>query len=189
MINIPWIHPASIDYTDASNPLRLRAWNSVNNRYMYDTLNDPVWQGLRNAKNLEPRLLTAPTQLDQLMDPLSTYDQSLSIDPNTWLYGINGAAQAPAGFYCQITDALTGATLWSQPIHSRDILATPARGVICYLAAPRLFVPPSYPIVRIQNLAATPAFCMLTLFCATELPEPDNLVDYQFRPTIQWPTA
>lgn len=192
MNNTPWIHPKDIDYTDAHNPLKFRAWNQVNNRYMWDTLNSPVWLALRNAQNIEARVIVTPVPINQNIEPLATLDQNVSIDPVTWLYAINAQAESRPGFYLQITDALTGATVFSQLIHAVDLSnvypttgavtvpgslkenpkatsPTNIQGARSYLSEPRLFAAPSYPIVRIVNLAPAVQKCTVNMFCIVEI--------------------
>lgn len=194
MLNTPWIHPRDVDWTDSHNPLRLVAWHQTNNRYMNDTLNDPLWMALRNAKNLEARIIVTPVPINQTIAPLSTFDQTVSIDPVTWVYAVNAQGSERAGFYVQITDALTGSTVFSQLMHNVDLstiypagvpLTLPGklksnpeiqavepgndRGALIYLASPRLFTAPSYPIVRIVNLASVAQVCTVNMFCAVEI--------------------
>jgi hypothetical protein len=138
---------------------------------MWETLKDPIWQALRNAGNLDPRILVAPDPLDQLIAPGTTYDQSLSVEPFTWLWGINCSASLAAGFLFQITDAVTGATVFSQPAMSQNFQPSNARGCIVYLSAPRYFTPPSYPLVRIVNQSTAAAqVCTVNLFTSIEIP-------------------
>lgn len=167
-----WIDPTRIDYTDAWNPLVGDGYSKQNNRYVYDCWNDPIFQALRQAIGIEGRLWVCPNE-GQLVPPLTTIDYQVPSEPNTWLYGYSaisnpGASPDPASFYFQITDSLTGATVFSSPLLAN--LAYPnanRKGVIDYMR-PRLFVPPAYPTVRIVNNSATAQTCIVYLFCAIE---------------------
>jgi hypothetical protein len=181
MLNTPWIDPRKIDWTDSLNPLTGRGWGKdpSRNPYMFDTLSDPIFLAIRKAQNLEPRIWVVPDPIDQIIAAGSTYDMSVAIEPNTWLYGINTwLAPVDGGgndFYVQITDAVTGATLFSQQVHASDLQptignTTSTKGVIGYLSTPKLFVPPSYPMVRIVNLGNSAYKCNVNLFCAVEIP-------------------
>ena len=176
MLNYPWIDPRDVDFTDPFNVIARfgRAYKTAN-PFLYGVLKDPTWQALRNAKNLEPRIYTVPDQLDQLVGAGLTYDQNVCIEPGTWLYAVNATGNQDAGFQVQITDASTGAVVFSQPITSQNLSPTtqaPGGGLLCFLSAPRYFNPPAYPIVRIINMAAMPQICQVNLFTALELMVP-----------------
>lgn len=181
MLNTPWIDPRDVNWSDSMNPLAGRGWGKdpSRNPFMFDTLSDPIWLALRNADNLEPRVWVVPDPIDQVIAAGSTYDMNVPIEPHTWLYGVNTwlspTGGGPSDFYVQITDAVTGATLWSQQVHASNLQpasgnTAATKGLIAYLSAPRLFVPPSYPIVRIVNLANSPMKCNVNLWCAVEIP-------------------
>jgi hypothetical protein len=169
MINTPWIDPRSIDYTDGLNPLANPGYLPNNNPYAYASLQEPIMLGLRNGIGIEPRILVCPDPLDQLIQPGATYDFSVPVEPNTWLYGLNVSSQQAAGFYLQITDSGTGATVFSQPVFSKNVQGTKSKGHIVLISAPRLFVPPAYPVIRIVNNSASANLCTVNLFCAVEM--------------------
>lgn len=181
MLNTPWIDPRNIDWTDSMNPLTGRGWGKdpSRNPFMFDTLSDPIWQALRSAQNLEPRVWVVPDPIDEIIMAGGTYDMNVPVEPNTWLYGVNTwlapSMAAPNDFYVQITDAVTGATVYSQQVHASNLQPATGNtgstnGLIEYLSAPRLFLPPSYPIVRIVNLSASDVKCNVNLWCAVEIP-------------------
>lgn len=174
-----WIDPRSVDWTDSLNPLRNSGWLPQRNQFAYDSLQDDVFIALRNAVGIEARLWVCPDSTHQLIAPFSTSDFNVPCEPNTWIWGLNAAsnpATSPdtAGFYVNIIDAVTGATVYSTPVNNANLdgLATmspnAAQCPIVLLAAPRLFVPPAYPIVRVVNLSASAQTCIVQLFCAIE---------------------
>lgn len=173
MLNEPWIHPAAIDYTDAWNAVAKPGYNRNNNRFVADSIDDPIFQALRNGLGIEPRIWVCPDPSTQPIAALSTSDYNVPSEPNTWLWGINaisdpGSDADAAGFYVQVTDSLTGATVFSQPMLSGLLYPNRAGGVVAFLSAPRLFVPPAYPIVRVVNLSNSPQACFVNLFCCIE---------------------
>ncbi len=181
MLASPWIHPRNIDWTDSMNPLTGRGWgpDASRNPFMFGTLSDPIWQALRQATNIEPRIHVVPDPIDQVIPAGQTYDTNVAIEPNTWLYAVNTwtapSEEGPVNdFYVQITDAVTGAVLFSQQVHATDLQpansSAAANGLRCFLSAPRLFLPPSYPIVRIVNLSGQDVKCNVNLWCAVEIP-------------------
>ena len=173
MLVQPWIDPTSIDWTDAMNPLRIPGWRKNNNPYAWAAMQDQFVQALRNGKGLEPRIYVAPDPNSQLIQPGATFDFEVASEPNCWLWALNASGDQNS-FLVQITDAVTGATLFSQPIPSgmlqgnENFLSTAGRGVQCLLSTPHLFLPPSYPIVRIVNTEPFVQFCRVTLFTVVE---------------------
>ncbi len=183
MLHSKWIDPRKIDWTDSMNPLNGRGWGQdpSRNPFMFQTLSDPIWLALRQAQNLEPRVQVIPDPIDEVIPAGQTYDMNVPIEPNTWIYGVNtfitpAEEEDPANdFYVQITDSVTGATVFSQPTRATDLQPAvgntrSGNGLICYLSSPRLFHPPSFPIVRIVNLAGAAVKCNVNLFCAVEMP-------------------
>lgn len=182
MLNTPWIDPRKVDWTNSPNPLRGNGWgpDPSRNPYMFDTLTDPIWEALKNAQNVEPRIWVVPDPIDEVIAGGSTYDESVPTEPNTWLWGLNcylstPTDEPPSDFYLQISDAVTGATVFSQQVHASNIAGASGaagsdNGLIYYLSSPRVFLPPSYPIVRIVNLSANPQKCNVNLFCSVEMP-------------------
>ena len=148
--------------------------------------------GLRNGLGIEPRIWVCPEDNDQTFPPGSTYDFEVPCEPNTWLYAVNASIQdlAPLGpnnnmFVVQVTDSATGARLFSQPALGQDITGTPVnfainkrrfsgsgngyRGPLFPLETPHLFLPPSYPVVRIMSLADNITMRIrVNLFCNVE---------------------
>lgn len=170
MNNEPWIEPTSIDWTQSPNPLANPGWSRNNNRFAYESLQEPLMQALRSGAGIEPRIWVCPDPTNQTIAAGSTYDFSVPIDPNTWLWAVNCQSSQAAGFYVQITDSVTGATVFSQPILSQNLQGNAQKGRLVILSAPRLFVPPAYPIVRIVNNAQNAAnVCQVNLFCCAEL--------------------
>ncbi len=169
MLADPWIDPSSLDWTDSPNPLTNPGWAKNNNRFAWESLQEPLMLALRHGVGIEPRIWVCPDAADQNIAAGATYDFSVPCEPNTWLYGLNVKSQQTAGFYVQITDSVTGATVFSQPILSQNLQGNKNKGQVILLSAPRLFVPPAYPIVRIINNANAANLCQVNLFCAVEL--------------------
>lgn len=181
MLNSDWIDPRDIDWSDSLNPLTGRGWGKdpSRNRFMFEALSDPIWQAIRKAQNIEPRVWVVPDPIDQIIPAGSTFDTNVPIEPNTWVYGVNTwiapSGGTPNDFFVQITDAVTGAVFFSQQIRARNLQptvgnTTSGNGLIAYMSAPRLISPPSYPIVRIVNLSSSAVKCNVNLFCAVEIP-------------------
>jgi hypothetical protein len=183
MLSEKWIDPRKVDWTDGFNALNGRGWgpDPSRNPFMYATLSDPIWLALRNAQNIEPRVWVVPDPIDQIIEAGATYTTAVPIEPNTWLFGLNCWIEAPGpptnDFFIQITDEETGATVFSQPPRASNIAAatgntppSPSNRLIYPLSAPRAFLPPSRPIVKIVNLAASAVKCNVNLWCAVEIP-------------------
>lgn len=182
MLSAKWIHPTKVDWTDSMNPLTGRGWgpDPSRNPFMFDTLSDPIWVAIRGAQNMEPRVLVIPDPIDEIIAAGQTYDMNVPMEPNSWLYAVNTwitpaeDEQPDNDFFVQITDAITGASLFSQ--QTRATTLQPAigntrsgNGLRAFLSAPRAFLPPSYPIVRIVNLSAFDVKCNVNLFTAVEM--------------------
>jgi hypothetical protein len=173
MLPYQWTDPRTLDFTDGMNPLARRGFNKNNNRFAYETLQSPSSVALRNALGIEPRIWVCPDPIDQLVAPLSTIDFNVPAEPNLWLWAINAASNPggtadPAGFYVQVSDSLTGAEVFSQPILSKLLYPANPGHVLNFISDPRLFVPPAYPIVRIVNLSASAQTCIVNLFTLIE---------------------
>lgn len=172
-LNEPWINPASIDYTDALNPLGNPGYSKNNNRFVYECLKDQTFQALANGLGIEGRLWVCPDPDNQTLAGLATTDFNVPSEPNTWLYAFNcvsnpGNAPDAASFLFQVIDSMTGAELFTQPTRADTYYASdPSQGVL-HFTRPRLFVPPAYPIVRIINLSVNAQICLVNLFCAIE---------------------
>ncbi len=184
-----WIDPQDIDWTDAINGTR-PGLQSTQNPFANRAANDVFMQALRQAKGIEPRIFVCPDAANQLIQPGVTYDYEVPSEPNTWLWAIcasiGNIADIFAGndtFLVNITDSSTGATLFSQPVNGNVITGDPIiaftrtpqgsgngyRGPLMKLSTPHLFLPPSYPVVRIVNTASSLALiCRVSLFCVTE---------------------
>jgi hypothetical protein len=169
MLTKPWTDPRSIDWTQSPSPLTNPGWSANNNPWAYETLQEPVMQAIRNGVGIEPRIYVCPDPADQLIAARSTYDFAVPCDPNTWLWAINCSSSQGAGFYVQVTDSETGATVFSQPVVSQLLTGSKPDGQLILLSAPRLFVPPAYPVVRIVNNANAANVCTVNLFCCSEL--------------------
>jgi hypothetical protein len=174
MLNDPWINPTAIDYTDSFNPLARRGYNKNNARFVFDTLQDPAFMGLRQALGIEARIWVCPDPTNQSIAPHLTSSYNVPAEPNTWLFALNAisnpAGEAdPAGFLVQIIDSFTGSELFSQPVVSSLLYSSnPPQGILNFISAPRLFVPPAYPIVQITNLSNSAQVCIVNLFCDIE---------------------
>lgn len=179
MLNRPWIDPRSVDWTDALNPLRNPGWSRNNNPFVFAALKDPFFQGLRLAKGIEPRIFVCPEPSDQLIPAGSTFDYEVPTEPNTWLWALNANASVdpdhtgPGPYLVNVIDSATGAALFSQPVRGDLVLdsrtfGTAGRGVQTFLSTPHLFLPPSYPVVRIINTFTDPQIIRVTLFTCAE---------------------
>ena len=180
MLNNPWLDPRSVDWSDSLNPLTKPGWSPNNNQFAYDSLQDDVFVALRHAIGIEARIWVCPNPQAQLIAPQSTIDFDVPCEPNTWIWALNAISnpgQAPdaAGFYVQVNDSLTGAGLFASPVLSRNLDGSASgtgthsrQGPLVLLSAPRLYVPPAYPIVRIVNLSMSAQTCIVQLFCAIE---------------------
>lgn len=177
----PWyIDPRAVDWTDPLNPLTKPGWSEQNNRFVYESLQEPLFVALRTAIGIEPRVWVCPNAAAQSIAPNSQQVFNVPAEPNTWLWAINAASNPglspdAAGFAVQITDSVTGAQVFAAPIGNALLNGT-ATGVsgnatqnpLIVLPAPRLFIPPAYPIVTIINLSASTQRCIVQLFCAIE---------------------
>lgn len=168
MLTAPWVDPRSIDFTDSFNPLARPRWYKDRNPFMYNLLMNPMWQALRMAKNLEAQIYIAPDPINQTIQPGTSYDQSVNIEPQTWLYGINSRGSINSNFLVQITDAVTGATVWSQPPNATVLGPGNSNGLIVFLEEPRYFNPPAFPILRIVNQHSAAQVITVNLFCVVE---------------------
>jgi len=177
-----WIDPRKIDWTDSMNPLTGRGWgpDPSRNPFMFDTLSDPIWLAIRGAHDLEPRILVVPDPIDEVIPAGQTYDTNVPMEPNSWLYALNtwitpAEEEDPANdFFVQITDAVTGAQVFSQQARATNLQPAignnrSGNGLRAFLSSPRAFLPPSYPVVRIVNLSGSNVKCNLNLFCAVEM--------------------
>lgn len=172
MLNDPWIDPRGVDWTDALNPLRNPGWAKNNNRYVYDSLNEPYMMALRQAAGVEPRIYVGPDPVNQLIQPGVTQDYEVPIEPNYWVWAVTASPAAGADFLFNVTDSVTGATFFSSPASAATLNpnrnGTTGRGPLYYLPHPHLYLPPSYPIIRIVNTNASAQLCRVTLFGCVE---------------------
>lgn len=178
MLNRPWMDPRDVDWTDSMNPLAKPGWKQNNNPFAWAAMKDVFNQALRHGKGVEPRIYVCPDPSSQLIPPLQTIDYEVPSEPNLWLWALT-ASYTPSGasptgdFLLNVTDSLTGAALFSQPVRTRDVNAqlsgTPERGPLFVLETPHLYRPPSYPVVRIINSSdSILQFCRVTLFTCVE---------------------
>jgi hypothetical protein len=175
-----WIDPRSVDWSDSLNPLTKPGWSPNNNQFAYDSLQDETSLALRNAIGIEARIWVCPDSVNQVIAAQSTTDFNVPCEPNTWIWALNAVSNPgqnpdPAGFYVQVTDSVTGAGLFSSPVLNTNLDGTRAstgttakQCPLVLISAPRLNVPPAYPIVRIVNLSNSPQTCIVQLFCAIE---------------------
>jgi hypothetical protein len=175
----PWVDPRSVDWTDALNPLTKPGWSKQNNRYAFDSLQEPLSVALRDAIGIEPRIWVCPDPASQLLAGNNQSVFNVPAEPNTWIWAINAASNPgsmadPAGFAVQISDSQTGASLFSSPIRQTLLDGTlqtsgnANQNPLIVLPLPRLFVPPSYPVVKIVNFSSSAQICIVQLFCAIE---------------------
>ena len=166
-----WIDPRSVDWTDALNPLRNPGFNKNNNPYNYQALQDQFMHALREGKGIEPRGYSCPEPKDQIIPAGTTFDYDVPIEPNCWAFAV-AASGTGEDFLFQVTDSVTGATFFSQPVPMSLMSAarngTTGRGPQFFLSTPHLFLPPSYPVVRIINTSAFDNVCRVTLYCCVE---------------------
>jgi len=179
MLNNPWIDPRGVDWTDSLNPLTKPGWSLNNNQFAFESLQDPIFVALRNAIGIEARIWVCPDPVNQSIAPQVTSAYNVPAEPNTWVWALNaisnpGTTPDPAGFYVQVSDSLTGANLFSSPVlnsnldGARTTAGDAKQCPLILIAAPRLFIPPAYPIVTIVNLSMSAQTCIVQLFCAIE---------------------
>ncbi len=175
----PWVDPRSLDWTDGLNPLTKPGWSKNNNLYAYESLQDPTFVALRNAIGVEPRIWVCPDSAHQTIAPQSLSSFNVPSEPNTWLWAINavsnpGDSPDAAGFLVQVTDSFTGANVFSAPVPNNLLDGTlttsgnAKQAPLVLIAAPRLFLPPAYPVVTVMNLSMSSQVCIVQLFCAIE---------------------
>lgn len=171
MLNRPWIDPRTVDWTDAMNPLRNPGWAWNNNRYIYNSLNDPFVLALRNARGIEPRIYVGPDPANQIIPAGQTQDYEVPIEPNFWCWGL-AVGLTGRDFLFNVTDSITGAQFFSSPVSAATMNpgrnGTAGRGPIFYLPTPHLFTPPSYPVIRLINTFTEDQTCRVTLFGCVE---------------------
>jgi hypothetical protein len=171
MLTKDWIDPRLVDWTDPYSPLANPGYRKNNNPYTYAALQDQFMQALRNGKGVEPRAYSCPEPADQLIAAGTTYDYNVPIEPNCWIWAVS-ASGTGQDFLFQVTDSVTGATFFSQPVPmslmSTARNGTAGRGPQSFLSTPHLFLPPSYPVVRIINTTNFDNICRVTLYGAVE---------------------
>jgi hypothetical protein len=174
-----WLDPRTVDWSDSPNPLTRPGWSPLNNQFDFDSLQDPTMMALRQAIGIEARIWVCPDPVNQSVAANSTTDFNVPSEPNTWIWALNavsnpGQEADAAGFYVQVTDSVTGATIFSSPMlnsnlnGARQTSGAAAQCPLCLLSAPRLYIPPAYPIVRIVNLSGSAQTCIVQLFCMIE---------------------
>jgi len=180
MLNRPWQDPSGTDWTDALNPLAKPGFSQNNNPFAFALLKDPLMLALRLASGIEPRLFVCPDDRSRTIPAGQTIDFEAPIDPNTWLWALNASSRPNnTDFLFNITDSVTGASMFSQPVSMRSYNAAVTglnnsgvsgnRGPL-HLVKPHLYVPPSFPVVRIINTSDADLRCWVNLFCCVELP-------------------
>ena len=173
MRNEPWIDPRTVDWTDTLNPITHPGWYRNNNPFVFEALNDEFMMALRNARGVEPRVYVGPNPQNMLIPAGTTQDYEVPIEPNFWMYALTATPQtideSPLDFLVQVTDIVSGATLFSQPASARTLSTrTNGRGPQVFLSTPQLYHPPSYPVIRVINTAAQDQVCRVTLFGCVE---------------------
>lgn len=169
MLTAPWMDPRSVDWTDNLNPITNPGWSRNNNPFVYEALNDEYMMALRNARGIEARIYVGPNPQNMLIPAGTTQDYEVPIEPNFWLYAITATPEEGQDFLVQITDIVSGSTLFSQPASAATLSQkTSGRGPQMFLSTPQLYPPPSYPVIRVINTAATDRICRVTLFGCVE---------------------
>lgn len=164
-----WIDPRSIDWTDNLNPLANPGWRGNNNPFVFEALTDEYMMALRNARGIEARVYVGPNPSNMLIPAGTTQDYDVPIEPNFWLYAITATPEAEKDFLVQLTDVVSGATLFNQPVSARTLSTkTSGRGPQVFLSTPQLYPTPSYPVIRVINTATTDQICRVTLFGCVE---------------------
>lgn len=158
MSNRAWIDPRTLDWTDGLNPNNNPAFAQDKNRYVWESLQEPLMQTLRKAGS-RLTVHAAPDSPHATLPGSATYDQTFNPVPFAWLIGFSAHSTQPEGFLVQVTDTVSLETIWSQPVHSANITGNP----VYYLSLPRAVLPPSQLAVRIINLSTSPNLCQ---FCA-----------------------
>ena len=169
MLNTPWIDPRGVDWTDNLNPLTNPGWKKNNNPFVFEALTDQFMMALRNARGIEPRVYVGPDPQNMVIPAGTSQDYEVPIEPNFWLYALTATPEDGFDFLVQITDIVSGSTLFSQPAPASTLnLKTSGRGPQFFLSTPQLYVPPSYPVIRVVNTAASARTCRVTLFGCVE---------------------
>lgn len=169
MRNQPWIDPRSIDWTDTLNPVTHPGWYANNNPFVFEALNDEYMMALRNARGIEPRVYVGPNPQNMLIPAGTTQDYEVASEPNFWMYALTATPEDGKDFLLQVTDIVSGATLFSQPVSAVALSTrTAGRGPQFFLSTPQLYLPPSYPVIRVINTANTDQVCRVTLFGCVE---------------------
>jgi hypothetical protein len=161
-----WIDPRNVDWTDGLNPLTRRRYAENVNRYVHDALDEPVTQALRASRGAM-RVFAVPDESHAILAPSQVFDLTINPPPFVWLVAFSAHAEQPEGFLAQITDTVTGQTIFSQPIHSASI-GNPASGGLLYLSMPAPILPPSRLAVRLTNLAPAGNRCQLAIWVIQE---------------------
>lgn len=170
----PWIDPRSIDWTDNLNPIANAGWRGNNNPFVFEALTDEYMMALRNARGIEPRVYVGPNPSNMLIPAGTSQDYEVPSEPNLWIYaitatpGVDGEGN-PLDFLVQVTDVVSGATLFNQPTSALTLSKkTSGRGPQVFLSTPQLYAPPSFPVIRVINTADTDQICRVTLFGCVE---------------------
>jgi hypothetical protein len=113
-----------------------------------------------------------PDPANQIIPAGATFDYEVPSEPNSWLWALTASIQvsgepSPDTFLFNITDSLSGAKIFSQPMNA-TMPQTSGRGPLSFISTPHLFTPPSYPVVRLVNVGANPLLCRVTLYTAVE---------------------
>lgn len=172
MLNRPWIDPRDRDWTDPYNPLTNPGFNHNNNPFVATALDDQFMYAIRQAKGLEPRVYVGPDPNNQMLAAGTTQDYEVPTEPNFWCWAITASGNPVLDFLVNVTDSVTGAIIFSQPCSAAAINAarngTSGRGPLFFLSTPHLFTPPSYPVIRVINTAASAQVIRVCLWGAVE---------------------
>jgi hypothetical protein len=152
MLTQPWMDPRSIDWTDNLNPITNPGWSKNNNPFVFEAL-----------------MYVGPNPQNMLIPAGTTQDYEVPIEPNFWLYAITATPQDELDFLVQLTDVVSGSTLFSQPVSAATLSTkTSGRGPQVFLSTPQLYAPPSYPVIRVINTSDSDQICRVTLFGCVE---------------------
>jgi hypothetical protein len=153
-MNAPYYPPDTVDWEDGLNPLAIPSYREQRNPAVYARLQQPTMVELRNTPGLELSMYAAPDAATQV-PPGATYDSIIQIPAGAWIIGVSASSAQPEGFLAQLTTP-TGATLFNQPTHSKNLQARPH-----FLARPQ-GIPATGPLtLRLINLSALANSCQL----------------------------
>jgi hypothetical protein len=160
-MNAPFIRPETVDWEAGLDPNATPAYREQRNPATFRALQHPTMQELRAAPDLEFRLYCAPsTDAYKTIPASGTYDVFAEVPAGAWIIGLSAMSTRAEGFLAQITLPMTGASVFSQPVTSKDLQS--ARPL--YLPRPQ-GVPGGGPVrMRLINLSGSPNLCQLVMW-------------------------